>query len=453
MNKTGKDLTQGNVVKQLILFALPFMISNVVQSFYNIADMLIVGRFGGAVGIASVNIGGQVTFLITNIVIGLSVGGTVVIGQYMGAQNRKAVVESISTMLTSLVGAAIIMTIAMLLLSNQILELIQTPQEAFVQAKEYLEITVSGTIFIFGYNALSAVMRGLGDSKRPLYFVIIACVINIILDLVFVGYFRMGARGAAIATIISQATSMGLCVIYLKNTDFMFDFKLKSFKFHKDKFDMLMKVGVPTSIQNVAVNISFLVMTGLVNSFGVKASAALGVISKFNSFAILPAIAVGASVAAMVAQNMGAGHIERAKHTLYVGMVLAFAISLPIFIFTRLFPAEIISVFDNDPEMVLAGVTYLNALSPEYIIVPFIFCLNGLITGAGHTMFSSISGVISSLLLRIPMAYLLGLHFDMGLTGIGFAAPIASLGATVLALLYYLSGKWKVSTVVNQAER
>lgn len=450
MSKTGKDLTQGNVVKQLILFALPFMISNVVQSFYNIADMLIVGRFGGAVGISAVNIGGQVTFLITNIVIGLSVGGTVVIGQYMGARNRKAVIESISTMLTSLMGAAVIMTVVMLLLSTQILELIQTPPEAFAQAREYLQITVTGTIFIFGYNALSAIMRGLGDSKRPLYFVIIACIINVVLDLILVGYFGMGARGAAIATIVSQAVSMGLCVWYLKNSDFMFDFKLESFKFHRDKFNMLMKVGIPTSIQNVAVNVSFLVMTGLVNGFGVKASAALGVISKFNSFAILPAIAVGSSVAAMVAQNMGAGHIERAKHTLYVGMALAFAISIPIFVFTRIYPAQIIAIFDNDPEMIQAGVTYLNTLSLDYIIVPVIFCINGLITGAGHTMFASISGVISSLLLRVPLAYLLGLYFDMGLSGIGLAAPLASIGATILATGYYMSGKWKVSTVVKQ---
>lgn len=310
MSKLGKDLTSGNVVKQLWLFALPFMISNIVQSFYNIADMFIVGKFGGPVGISAVNIGGQVTFLITNIVIGLSVGGTVVIGQFMGAKNRKAVSESISTMIVSLMAAAVIITISMIILTDPILRMIQTPQEAYVQAKEYLQITVAGTIFIFGYNALSAIMRGMGDSKRPLYFVIIACAINVVLDIVFVGYLKMGAKGAAFATIISQAASMILCIRYLQNTDFMFDFKLKSFKFHKDKFSMLMKVGIPTSIQNVAVNVSFLVMTGLVNGFGVHASAALGVISKYNSFAILPAIAVGSSVSAMAAQNMGGGMLN-----------------------------------------------------------------------------------------------------------------------------------------------
>ena len=449
MSKLGKDLTSGNVVKQLWLFALPFMISNIVQSFYNIADMFIVGKFGGPVGISAVNIGGQVTFLITNIVIGLSVGGTVVIGQFMGAKNRKAVSESISTMIVSLMAAAVIITISMIILTDPILKMIQTPQEAYVQAKEYLQITVAGTVFIFGYNALSAIMRGMGDSKRPLYFVIIACIINIVLDLVFVGYLKMGAKGAAFATIISQAASMILCIRYLQNTDFMFDFKLKSFKFHKDKFSMLMKVGIPTSIQNVAVNVSFLVMTGLVNGFGVHASAALGVISKYNSFAILPAIAVGSSVSAMAAQNMGAGKVERAKHTMYVGIALASMITVPIFALTQLYPSQIIAIFDNDPRMIAAGVEYLRTLSLDYLIVPFIFCMNGMITGAGHSMFSSINGVISSLLLRVPFAYILGLYMGYGLSGIGFAAPVASIGALILCIIYYASGKWKISTVVN----
>lgn len=449
MSKLGKDLTSGNVVKQLWLFALPFMISNIVQSFYNIADMFIVGKFGGPVGISAVNIGGQVTFLITNIVIGLSVGGTVVIGQFMGAKNRKAVSESISTMIVSLMAAAVIITISMIILTDPILRMIQTPQEAYVQAKEYLQITVAGTIFIFGYNALSAIMRGMGDSKRPLYFVIIACAINVVLDIVFVGYLKMGAKGAAFATIISQAASMILCIRYLQNTDFMFDFKLKSFKFHKDKFSMLMKVGIPTSIQNVAVNVSFLVMTGLVNGFGVHASAALGVISKYNSFAILPAIAVGSSVSAMAAQNMGAGKVERAKHTMYVGIALAAMITVPIFALTQLYPAQIIAIFDNDPRMVAAGVEYLRTLSLDYLIVPFIFCMNGMITGAGHSMFSSINGIISSLLLRVPFAYILGLYMNYGLSGIGLAAPFASIGALVLCIIYYASGKWKISTVVN----
>ena len=192
-----KDLTQGSVVMQLIRFALPFMLSNLIQTLYNVADMLIVGNYCGPAGISGVNIGGQVTFIMTNIVIGLSVGGTVVIAQYLGSNDRQAMRESISTLITFLLAAAVVLTVSMMLLSDTILKLIQTPPEAYGQARDYLNITLTGTIFIFGYNAFSAILRGLGDSKRPLIFVSIACGINVILDLLFVGVSGMEAAGAA----------------------------------------------------------------------------------------------------------------------------------------------------------------------------------------------------------------------------------------------------------------
>ena len=448
MSKIEKNLTEGSVVKQLILFALPFMLSNLIQSLYNVADMLIVGRFCGPVGISGVNIGGQVTFLMTNLVIGLSVGGTVVIAQFLGCGDRKAVRECIGTLLTSLIAAAVLMTTVMLLVSDQILKLIQTPAESFAQARSYLDITIMGTVFIFGYNALSAIMRGMGDSKRPLYFVAIACVCNIFLDLLLVGVFRMEAKGAAIATVVSQAISMLLCILYLKKADFIFDFKISSFCFKKDRFSTLMKVGIPTSIQNMITNVSFLVLTTLVNGFGVSASAAVGVVGKFNSFAILPAIAVGSSISAVAAQNIGAGEVERARKTFHIGTALAMAISLPIFVLARIFPAQIIELFDKDPEMIACGVTYMKSFTFDYIIAPFVFCLNGLITGAGHTTFASVNGILSALGFRIPFALLFGMALDMGLLGIGLGAPLGSLGAAVIAVIYYLSGKWKTSTVV-----
>ena len=448
MSKIEKNLTEGSVVKQLILFALPFMLSNLIQSLYNVADMLIVGRFCGPVGISGVNIGGQVTFLMTNLVIGLSVGGTVVIAQFLGCGDRKAVRECIGTLLTSLIAAAVLMTTVMLLVSDQILKLIQTPAESFAQARSYLDITIMGTVFIFGYNALSAIMRGMGDSKRPLYFVAIACVCNIFLDLLLVGVFRMEAKGAAIATVVSQAISMLLCILYLKKADFIFDFKISSLCLKKDRFATRMKVGIPTSIQNMITNVSFLVLTTLVNGFGVSASAAVGVVGKFNSFAILPAIAVGSSISAVAAQNIGAGEVERARKTFHIGTALAMAISLPIFVLARIFPAQIIELFDKDPEMIACGVTYMKSFTFDYIIAPFVFCLNGLITGAGHTTFASVNGILSALGFRIPFALLFGMALDMGLLGIGLGAPLGSLGAAVIAVIYYLSGKWKTSTVV-----
>ena len=378
-----KNLTEGSVAKQLILFALPFMLSNLIQTLYNVTDMLIVGIYSGTVGISGVNIGGQVTFILTNIIIGLAVGGTVVIGQYLGAGDRKGMRETISTLLTFLLVAGIAFTVIMLILSDKVLNLLQTPKESYQQARNYLDVTLMGTIFIFGYNAFAAILRGLGDSKRPLIFVTIACLTNIFLDLLFVGVYGMEARGAAIATVISQAFSMILCIIYLKRSDFEFDFKLSSFKFYKERFAMLMKIGIPISIQNVIVNFSFLVLTTIANSMGVNASAAVGIVGKYNGFAILPAIAVGSSVSAMVAQNMGAGETERAKKTFYTGFTLAFSVTFVAFIFTQMFPEKILSLFDNNPETIAAGVEYIRTFSFDYLIVPATFCLNGLVTGSG----------------------------------------------------------------------
>lgn len=444
-----KNLTEGSVAKQLIKFALPFMLSNLVQTLYNVADMLIVGNYNGSAGISGVNIGGQVTFIMTNIVIGLSVGGTVVIAQYLGSGDRKGMRESIGTLISFLLAAAIVLTVTMLLLSDTILQLIRTPDESYAQAKEYLNITLTGTIFIFGYNAFSAILRGLGDSKRPLIFVTIACVINVFLDLLFVGQFKMAAAGAALATVISQAVSMIACIAYLKRSGFDFDFKPSSFRFYKNRFLMLLKIGIPISIQNVIVNFSFLVLTTIANGMGVSESAAVGIVGKYNGFAILPAIAVGASVSAMVAQNMGAGMISRAKKTFYTGSALAFSVTFAVFVITRLFPARILSLFGDEPEMIAAGVEYIKTFSLDYLIVPVTFCLNGLITGSGHTIISSVGGIMSSVGFRIPLAILFGVTLDMGLWGLGFAAPAASIGSALFLFIYYISGKWKESTVVR----
>ena len=444
-----RNLTEGNVVKLLIQFALPFMLSNLIQSLYNVADMLIVGYYSGTAAISGVNIGGQVTFIMTNFIIGLTVGGTVIIGQYLGSGDRKSVKETIGTLLTFLLIVGIGITIIMLMVSDNILWLMQTPKESYQQARDYLDITMLGTVFIFGYNAFSAILRAFGDSRRPLIFVSITCVINIGLDLLLVGVYGMAAEGAAIATVISQAISMILCIITLVRSDFVFDFKLRSFKFLKKHFITIIRVGIPISIQNVIVNFSFLVLTTIANSMGVNASAAVGIVGKYNSFAILPAIAVGSSVSAMVAQNMGAGAIDRAKKTFYTGFALASSITFVVFIITQTFPKQILSVFDDDPNTILAGVEYMRTFSFDYLIVPATFCLNGLVTGSGHTIISSICGILSSIGFRVPIAVVFGIVMQKGLGGLGLAAPIASLASGLILLIYYVSGKWKKNMVIK----
>lgn len=446
--KFETDLTQGHVGRQLVLFALPFLVSNIVQSLYNVADMLIVGNFAGTISMSGVNIGGQITHILTQLVMGLCTGGTILIAQYMGSKRREEARQAIATLMTTLVLAALFITCVMFFLQKPILGWVNTPAESMDEAYRYVFICNLGILFIFAYNALAAVMRGLGDSKRPFYFVLIACVTNVALDLILVGGFGMGASGAAIATVFSQALSVVLCVVYLARNDFIFDFKLSSFRLHMDKLRLIFRFGLPTCIKSGVASFSFLFITALVNTVGgVDASAAVGVVSKFNSFAIMPAIAIDNSISTMSAQNVGAGQWDRAARTCRVGMTISFAISVCIFALAQLFPAQILALFDRNPAMIAAGVTYMRTFSLDYLLVPFVFSFSGLFKGSSHTTFSLIDGLLSSLVLRVPACYLFGLALNMGLTGIGLGAPLATLGSLLLDLWFFLSGRWRVNLI------
>lgn len=441
------NLSKGNVVKQLIFFALPFVISNLVQTLYSVADMIVVGHYNGTVSMSGVNIGGQVTNLMTILAVGLNAGATVLIAQSVGAEKTKKLQKVIGTLFTSLIVLAVIMTALMLVFHIQILKLIKTPEESFKEASNYLNVTALGTIFIFGYNALSAIMRGMGDSRSPLYFVTIACFTNIILDILFVGGFHQGATGAGIATIISQALSMILCIIYLIRRKFVFDFRLKSFGIDREQLKALLKLGLPISVQNLIGSISFLFITSLVNSYGVTASAAVGAVGKYNGFAILPAIAMNAAISTMCAQNLGAGREDRARKTFITGMVISCIISYSIFVFTRLFPEEILGMFVKDEEMIRVGLPYLKAFSIDYMLVPIYFSMNGLFIGAGHTTYSLFSYILSGIIVRMPMAFLFSSVFHLGLFGVGLAIPAATLSSILLNLWFYSSGRWRKQTI------
>ncbi|MBP1754328.1 MAG: mepA 7 [Firmicutes bacterium] len=442
-----KNLSKGNVAKQLIIFAIPFVISNIIQTLYSVADMVIVGQFNGTASMSGVNIGGQVTMLMMNVAMGISTGATIMIAQSVGAEKTKKLQSIIGTLLTALMIAAIVLTALMMIFKDPILTLIHTPKESFDEASIYLMVTALGTVFIFGYNALSAIMRGMGDSKTPLYFVAIACAVNVVLDLLLVGGFHQGAFGAAVATIISQAISMILCVIYLRRRKFVFDFNFKSFRVDLQQLESLLKLGIPLTIQNLISNLSFLFMTALVNNMGVTASAAVGAVGKYNGFAILPAIAMNAAVSAMVAQNIGAEREDRAIKTMLTGMGLAYAISIPIFALTTLFPQEVLRMFSTDAELIAVGVPYLRVFSFDYLLVPIAFCLIGFNIGTGHTTFSLFSNVMSAIVIRIPMAYLLSEVAGLGLRGVGLAVPLATATTILLSVWFFFSGRWKKRTV------
>lgn len=450
MSRLQRDFTQGGIARGMIAFSMPFLLSNILQALYGAVDMWVVGNFSHAdetvrtAILSGVNIGSQITHLLAMMVSGLTVSGTVMVGQYVGARRQKDASETVGTMFTLMGIVGLALMAVMMIFSDAILHLLETPAEAFEHAKTYLMICLSGTLFIFGYNAISSIQRGLGDSVRPLIFVFIACVVNIVLDLWFVKGLGLGAAGAAWATVIAQAVSLMLAAWYLSRNKFIFDFKPRSFRIQKEKMNLMVKLGIPSSVQSIIVNISFLVMTALVNGIGgATASAAVGVVGKFNSFAILPAVAMSSSVSAFAAQNIGAGQYDRAKKSLGVGIGIAMAISAVVFAAVQLFPGPIIGVFSPYEEVIGHGVEYMRTFSFDYLLVPIQFCFNGLIMGAGHTKFTLLSASLSSLLLRIPVAVLFGSALGWGLMGIGLAGPAATVAGILLTGWFVFSGRWK----------
>lgn len=449
-SRKQQDFTVGPIGKGMITFALPFLLSNILQALYGAVDMWVVGNFSSNIAeirdsiVAGVNIGSQITHLVAMAVSGLTVSGTVLVGQYIGARKNKDASQTVGTMFSMLAIAAVFLTVVMIILSEPLLHLLNTPANAMVHAKEYLIICLSGTIFIFGYNAISSIQRGMGDSVRPLYFVGIACAINVALDLWFVKGLGWGAAGAAWATVIAQAVSFIIAAIYLSRSRFIFDFKPSSFKISKEKMKMMINIGIPSSVQSIIVNISFLFLTAVVNEIGGEAAAAgVGIVGKFNSFAILPAVAMSSSVSAFAAQNIGAGLYDRAKKCVATGIAIALSLSTAILIFVQIFPESVLTFFGVGPDAVKSGVEYMRTFSIEYLFIPILFCFNGLIMGAGHTFFTLISGTVSSLFLRIPVAIILGKWMGLGLTGVGLAGPAATFAGVCLAGWFLFTGRWK----------
>ena len=449
MELQGGNLTQGNLVKKLVVFAIPFLLANFIQALYGAVDMAIVGWWGSASGISAVSTGSQVIQLLTSLISGLTMGGTILIAQYFGAGKQGDVKESIGTTLTLFGLAAVVLTVIMLFANHGILVLLQTPAEAMEQAEDYVMICSLGILFIFAYNAISAILRGLGDSKSPLLFIAAACVTNILLDLLLVGVFHMGAAGAAIATVISQAVSVLLSVLLLIRKKFVFDFKWKSFRIQKSKAAKIFRLGLPVSFQETLVSISFLMISAIVNSLGVVTSAAVGIVGKFEGFAMLPATAFCAAISSMVAQNMGANGHGRALKAQKVGIGFSFACSLVFFAWAQIAPESILYLFKAEPAVAAAGAEYIRSFSIDFIMVAFAFCMNGFCNGCGGTTFTMVNSLLSTMLVRVPLALLFSMLMPESLFGIGLAAPLATLLSIVIGFFYIRSGRWKKHNLID----
>ena len=448
--KIQRDLTKGSVPGLLVKFALPFLAANVMQATYNIADMMIVGWFVGPNGITGVNIGGMVTMTMTALVIGFALGGTVLVSQFVGAKRENDASQTIGTLFTLFAVAGLVLTAVGLIIAQPLLHLINTPNEAFSQATDYLRISISGLIFIFGYNAVSAVLRGAGDSKHPMIIVAISTCTNIVLDLLFVGAFGMESAGAALATILAQGFSFVLAVVYLYRQDFLFDFKLRSFRIYGDKLKKILRIGFPSAMQMTLTNFSFLTIASLINSFGLMAASGVAIGQKIDGFAILPGIAFSSAVSAMVGQNIGAREFSRAKRTVLTGLVINVCVSLLLALVVNLFPGQIVGAFDDTPEVLRYGIQYLRFSSIHYAVVSIVFAVNGLANGTGNTMFSFANSLISSIVMRVGLSYFFVFALDMGILGVFLSIALSPVLSAVVALVFLFSGRWMKTKIIRK---
>lgn len=436
------DFTNGNIAKSLLYFSVPFLITNIIQSLYNIVDIMVVSHYCGPNGIAGASIGGSVTQTVTYMIIGLCNGGAIMTAHYVGMKSEKDVKETIGTTFGIMFMLSVVSSVLMLIFARNILSALNTPNEAFSDTLSYFRICMSGSVFIFGYNAISSVLRGVGNSKTPMYFGFASCLINVALDLLFVGALKTGVSGAAAATVISQAISLVSCAVYLKKQKFLFDFRLSSFRIVPDKAVNIFKLGLPGAIQNAIVSGGFLLVSSITNSLGVNAASAVSVAAKVNGFAQMPASAIGMAVSSIIGQNVGARKFDRARKTLSYGIMISLGFGVVMFTAVQLMPAQLMGLLIDEHDVIQTALPYLRITAFDYLLVALIFPLNGLCNGSGHTMFTMIPSIFSSVIARVPVAYFCVYALDMGLSGVAVSTPTGTISAIIICAVYYFSNKW-----------
>ena len=428
------DLTQGRVPKVLLQFAVPFLIANVLQALYGGADLFVVGQYDDSASVAAVAIGSQVMQTITGIILGITTGTTVLIAIATGAKDDRQVASTIgsSVWLFSIIG--IVLTLVMVLFHDRISSLMHTPAEAMEDTKSYILVCSVG--ILLGYNVVCGILRGLGDSKTPLYFVGLACIINIVLDFILVGAFHLGPTGAAIATVTAQGVSFTIALWFLYRRGFHFEFTRRDIRLNRVLSKRVLTLGAPIALQDALINVSFLIITVIVNQMGVIASASLGVVEKIIVFAMLPPMAISSAVATMTAQNYGAGLIQRMNKCLLSGIGFALIFGLSVCLYSQFLPETLTAFFTKDPAVVAMAAEYLRGYSIDCVVVSFVFCINSYFSGQGNSLFPMIHSLIATFLFRIPLSYWFSQIDSSSLFIMGFAPPISTVVSLFICIWY-----------------
>ena len=442
--KLSKDFTHGSIARQLLLFAIPFMLSNALQVFYSTVDMIIVGEFVGTAGLSAVSQSSQILNFATMVCLGFSNAGQVLIAQALGAKKRKEMNDIMGPLFCLIMIIAVGFSVVMISLSVPILKLINIPDESFDMGWDYLVICAAGMIFTAGYNMVSAVLRGMGDAKRPFLFIGIASVINIVLDILFTGILGWGVAGAAWATIIGQGASFIFSVIYLykKRASFGFDFKRESFRLSKRYSSMILKLGTPMAIQSGFINLSMLFVNAMINDVGLVASATFGVGVRIDD--IVNKICMGIQYAAMpmISQNDGAGNRKRMKEVVYYAWIYSFILTAIFMLLYVFLGTELFMLFSDDPAVHNMSGTFIKAILWMFPAFALMRGSGAFISGIGNARLSMVLAMLDGVVLRIGLSWLFGIVFDLGFFGFVLGYALAPYGFAVPATLYFLFAKW-----------
>ena len=440
-----RDLTTGSVPRTLISFSLPLFLSGLLQLVYNMVDMIVVGNFVGTEGLSAVAIGGEVLMLITFVAMGFSNAGQILISRYVGAKRNDLVGEMVGTLFTLLEGLAVIIMVIFLFTYQGIIAWLNTPEEIWEYTRQYSITCVYGVVFIYGYNLVSAILRGMGDSKHPFMFIAIASVINVVLDILFVGPLKMGPRGAALATVIGQAASFffALRLLYKNRAQIHFDFHPKHFRIGKNVIRNLLSLGIPMVIQSAAITFSMLFVNSYINTYGTVAVAVTGVARKLENMIGVVSQAISSAGGAMVSQALGARKTERVPKIVFHAMWIV-AIPAAVFALITLFrPDLLFGLFSQDPAVLTMAISYVPIAMIQYlgcVLRPPNFAL---INGSGNSKLNLAVALLDGIFTRIGLSLLLGVTFGLGIRGFWYGNALSGLVPFLIGTAYLLSGRWK----------
>ncbi len=437
MTSDKSDFTSGSILKKLTYFMLPVLGALLLQAAYGAVDLLVVGRFGSTSGLSAVSTGSQVLNLVTFVVIQFAMGITVLIARYLGEKKPALIGSVIGGAAVVFMMISVILFIAMVFFARPISVLMQAPAEAVTLTASYVRICGAGIFFIVAYNLMAAIFRGLGDSKSPLLFVLVACIVNVIGDLVLVAGFRMDAAGAALATVFAQAVSVACAMILLLKKKLPFSISKEDFRLN-EQCSKFLGIGLPLALQEFLTQLSFLALCAFVNRLGLEASSGYGVACKIVNFAMLVPSALMQSMAAFVSQNVGAGNPGRAKKAMFTGICVGLGIGCAVFALV-LFKGDVLAgFFSTDAAVIEKGFAYLKGFAPETILTAILFSMIGYFNGNNQTLWVMAQGLTQTLLVRLPMSYYMSIQPDASLTKIGLAAPASTAVGICLNIVFYL---------------